>query len=512
MTNLRKYYLAYLALSGLIAIALYWQHWRISSEFLSLVIAGIGAIALIRTSRTPPVDTKPINRSTLNKSLEQVNRVIGKISDRDLQTKLKITAEGIQSDLSQNQFRIAVFGISCSGKTSVINALLDRNLGVTAPTVGTTRSPQIYSYVDKLAGKLSTQTTGQINANRKISLIDTPGIQNRGAMGLSQEAEAKAIAESSDLLLFITSGDLGAIEYQALLSLHKLEKRIILVFNKTDRYLPLDREAILAELNHKTSKFLLPADIVAIAADPDPITVRQHENCYSEEPQLIKEWLEPIPPEVSALKARIEFILSNEWEELLLLNTNYRLQQLQNLAQSSLQKIRHDRGHIIISRYQCLNAGVIFASPIPAVDLIASVAINAKLLMELSKIYDRSLNFKQAQKMAMVMVEILIKLGCVEVATVAIATQAAYVLKTNAVTYAVGGTIQAVSAAYLTYIGGISFLEFLDLTPAAFIGDKSDDKMMDGMFGICHRNFTKMKDLSFTRDFVGQTISNFSAS
>lgn len=512
MTNLRTW--GYLGLGGLgaVAIVFYWQHW----EFLSLVIGGIGAIAFLKTLAPQPTDpNQPISRSTLLKSLEQVNRIISKISDLPIQNHLKTTADQIQADLNQNQFRIAVFGISSAGKTSVINALLNQNLlsqdlgeqklGATAPTLGTTQSPQIYSYKDKLADKLAIK--------RKISLIDTPGIQNRGSMGLNQEATAITTAESSDLLLFVTSGDLGAIEYQALISLGQLGKRIILVFNKIDQYLPTDRDAIVAELQRKTAKFLLPADIVAIAANPDPITVRQYENVYIEQPKLIKEWLEPSPPNISALKARIEYLLSSEWEELLLLNTNYRLQQLHKTAQTSLQKIRHQQGHAIISRYQWLNAGVIFASPIPAIDLIASVAINAKLLMELSQIYERQLGLKQAQEMALAMAQILIKLGCVEVATVAIASQASYFLKTNAVTFAVGGTVQAVSAAYLTYIGGVSFLDYLDQTPELdFTSGNLPENMIDSMINICRANFTKMKEIGFIQDFVNQTISNFSPS
>jgi GTPase SAR1 family protein len=517
MTNLRNW--GYLGLLGLstVAIAFYWQHW----EFLSVVIGGIGAIAFLKTiapQSTGP--NQPLTRSTLLKSLNQVNRIISKISDRPTQINLKTAADQIQADLNQNQFRIAVFGMSSAGKTSVINALLSQNLlsqnlddqklidqklGVTAPTLGTTQSPQIYSYKDKLADKLATK--------RKISLIDTPGLQNRGARGLTQEATAISTAESSDLLLFVTSGDLGAIEYQALISLEQLGKRIILVFNKIDQYLPTDRDAIVAELQHKTAKFLLPADVVAIAANPDPITVRQYENVYIEQPKLIKEWLEPCSPDISALKARIEYLLSSEWEELLLLNSNYRLQQLHKSAQTSLQKIRHQQGHAIISRYQWLNAGVIFASPIPAIDLIASVAINAKLLMELSQIYERQLSLKQAQKMAVAMAEILIKLGCVEVATVAIASQASYFLKTNAVTFAVGGTVQAVSAAYLTYIGGVSFLDYLDQTPELdFTSGKLPENMIDSMINICRANFAKMKEIGFIQDFVNQTISNFSPS
>jgi uncharacterized protein len=516
MTNLRTW--DYLRLAGglgglgTVAIAFYWQHW----DFLSIVIAGIGAIAFLKTIAPQSTDpNQPLTRSTLLKSLELVNRIISKISDRPTQINLKTKADQIQADLNQNQFRIAVFGMSSAGKTSVINALLrqdpgdlkllDQKLGTTAPTLGSTQSPQIYSYKDKLADKLATK--------RKISLIDTPGLQNRGLMGLTQEASAIATAESSDVLLFVTSGDLGAIEYQALISLGQLGKRIILVFNKIDQYLPTDRDAILAELQHKTAKFLLPADVVAIAANPDPITVRQYENVYIEQPKLIKEWLEPSPPEISTLKARIEYLLSSEWEELLLLNTNYRLQQLHKTAQTSLQKIRHHQGHAIISRYQWLNAGVIFASPIPAIDLIASVAINAKLLMELSQIYERQLGLKQAQKMAVAMAEILIKLGCVEVATVAIASQASYFLKTNAMTFAVGGTVQAVSAAYLTYIGGVSFLGYLDQTPELdFTGGNLPENMIDSMINICRANFTKMKEIGFIQNFVNQTISNFSPS
>ncbi len=496
MVNLRTW--GYLGLAGLgtVTISFYWLHW----EFLSLIVAGLIAIAVIKKLARDPLETQnqPATRQSLHKSLEQVNKVISKISDRSVQTDLKTRADQIQADLNQNQFNIAVFGISSVGKTSVINALLEQNLGATAPTLGTTKSQQIFAYTEKLTDKL----TNKLALNRKISLIDTPGLQNRGAMGLKQEEEAKTAAESADLLLFITASDLGAVEYQALTSLVQLGKRIILVFNKTDQYFPPDREAIFAELAHKTSKFLLPADIVAIAADPAPITVRQSENEHS---QPVKEWLEPVPPEVSALKSRIESILSYEWEDLLLLNTSQKLQLLQKSAQASLQKIRHQQGHAIISRYQWINAGVIFASPVPAVDLIASVAINAKLFMELSQIYDRTLGLKQAQKMAIVMVEILIKLGCVEVATVAIATQTSYFLKTNLITFAVGGTVQAVSAAYLTYIGGVSFLDYLDQTP-------EPDFNAATMIDICRGNFAKIQDVTFIRQFVDQTISSLSPS
>jgi len=495
MTNLRAWIFLGLGGSSTVAIALYWQHWEFLGGFIGLLVVGIGAIAWLNNS-TPSV-SQPLTRHSLLKSLGQVNKVINKISDRPIQASLQSIANQIAADLDQNQFGIAVLGTIGSGKTSIINALLQQNIGQQA----------------QHPSERPTARQLQAIVKRKISLIDSPSLQNYGELGLIQETEALAAAQSADLLLFVTSGDLGAIEYQALVTLAEAGKRIILVFNKIDLYLPTDRNAIETELKRKTLEFLLPSDVVAIAAAPNPITVRQYENCDTANlddpklntPKLVREWLEPVPPDIAALKSRIESILSYEWEELLLSNTSYKLQQLQKSAQSSLQKIRHAQGDKIISRYQWLNAGIIFANPIPAVDLIATVAIGAKLFMELSQLYDRQLDVKQAQKMAGAMIEILIKLGCVEIATVAIASQASYFLKTNVVTFAVGGTVQAVSAAYLTHVAGVSFLDYLDQDADP---DFTAHNLLERMIDICGSNFAKVKDMGFIQNFVDRTISN----
>jgi uncharacterized protein len=478
MVNSQKYVLGV----GIVAIALVGQHWGFSWEFwiIGLVISVIGLM------RMPPAAVPPStqsNREYLLKLLEEVNKIIAKISDRPQQSKLQATAEQIALDLNQNlnqnQFTIAVFGQRGVGKTAVINALSAKDLTITT----------------------AIKSDKQLTLSRKISLIDTVGL------GGSQNLEAVLnTAESADLVLFVTAGDLGAIAFQTLKGLGALKKRIILAFNKTDQFLPTDCELVVEELNHKTTEFLSPTDIVAIAANPHPITVRQYENCHEDHPHLIKEWLEPVPPDVDALKERIESILSAEGEALLFINIRQRLQRLHAQAETSLQKMRHAQAHKIIARYQWLSAGVIFATPIPAVDMIATMAINAKLLMELSQIYDRPLGLKPAQTMAMTMGEIFIKIGCVEVATVAIASQTSSLLKTNVATFAVGGTVQAVSAAYLTYVAGVSFLDYLDRTPELDFTPNMITKMTD----ICRANFLKMRDLNFIKDFVDSTISNLS--
>lgn len=464
-----------------LVLLLAWQHW----EFGALGLA-IAFLQIMQTKVRPTT-----SRTDLYKSLDQLDQIIGQISDRPLHNLLQEKAHSLRTDLEQNYFYIAVFGMGSVGKTSVINALIDEKVGLTSITAGTTKLLRHYTY-DKL--------TNLLGSKCRILLMDTPGLQSADAMGEQQEAIAIRAAETADLVIFVTDCDLGAIATEVLTNLAAMGKPMILAFNKTDQYLPPDRAAILTTLQAKTAKFLSPDRIVAIAAAPIPITVRQYNQ---ESPNYLEqEWQEAIPPDIAPLKNCLENLLAGKWEQLLLKNCQSKLQQLQAIAQTSLQKSRREQGHKIIRQYQWLNGATLFANPIPALDLIAGIAINAKLLIELAQIYDRRLGLKEAQAIALNLIEILIKLGCVEIATVAIATQASYFLKASTITYAIGGGVQAVSAAYLTHVGGVSFLDYLELSPEPSFTIK-------GIQEFCRTNFAKMQDQGFISSFVASFIGQF---
>ncbi len=443
-----------------------------------------------------PVLVEPISRVGLQEKLQQVNGIITKISDADSCQNLQQQAAQIANNLAQNQFRIAVFGTSSAGKTSVINALLGRTVGQTAATNGTTLTEQAYTYEPQ--SKPTEVLTSKPKLSRQISLIDTPGILEKGEAGAARELLAQQIAKSADLLVFVTATDLTATEYSYLASLAELGKRIILAFNKTDCYLPNDLQSILAQLQARTAKFFSPLDIVAIAAQPNPIKVRQYAN--QSEQELIKEWLEPIPADVQPLKERIESILSGEWEQLFMTNTALRIQSLQETAQSALQGMRRTEAEQLITKFQWANAATVFANPLPGLDVLASAAINTQMLIELSKLYEKPLSLKQAQKTAPIIAETLLKFGCVEAATVAIAT----CLKTNALTYAIGGSVQGISAAYLTYIGGTSFVSYLEQEPATTGKAKN---MNTALRELCLSKFNSAQSGQFFTDFVGNAVT-----
>ena len=90
-------------------------------------------------------------------------------------------------------------------------------------------------------------------------------------------------------------------------------------------------------------------------------------------------------------------------------------------------------------------------------DLLATAAINAQLVIELGAVYQQKFSLQQAQEVAGTMGNLMLKLGLVELSTKAVST----VLKSNAITYVAGGVVQGVSAAYLTRLAGCSLIEYL---------------------------------------------------
>ncbi len=102
----------------------------------------------------------------------------------------------------------------------------------------------------------------------------------------------------------------------------------------------------------------------------------------------------------------------------------------------------------VIEQYQWIAAAAAFANPVPALDILATAAINAQMVMDLGNVYQQKFSLEQAQTVAGAMGSLMLKLGLVELSTKAVST----VLKSNAITFVAGGVVQGVSAAYLTLL------------------------------------------------------------
>lgn len=259
-------------------------------------------------------------------------------------------------------------------------------------------------------------------------------------------------AIATDLVLFLVQADLTQPEYQAIQDLAAQGQRLLVIFNKQDQYLPLQRSLLLNQIQARLQGIVAAADVVAIAAHPNPITVRRHQADGS-----VQEWLEPPGPQVGPLVAQLNAIVAQESRQLIVQTSYQQALALKAEAQSSLNQSRRQRALPIIERYQWVAAAATFANPVPALDLLAAAAISGQMVRELGAVYQLKFSLSQAQTVAGTLASLMLKLGLVEFSTQTLGS----LLKSNSITYVAGGLIQGASSAYLTRLAGLSLIEYL---------------------------------------------------
>lgn len=296
---------------------------------------------------------------------------------------------------------------------------------------------------------LGNQSVGKTSAAQLLQSGDSTA---RTELTLSQEAafDAEQIKDT-DLVLFVTTGDLTDSEFQTIQQLLKNHHRVLLAFNKQDQYLPADRPVILQQLRDRLQNWIPAEDVVAITAKPAPIKVKQHQAGE------IQERVEQPEPEIAGLQSRLSQVLTSR--SALVEATVYRqTQALLRSVQTELHQVQRTRALPVIEQYQWIAAATAFANPVPSLDLLATATINAQMVMDLGKQYQQSFSLEQAKTVAGHLASQMVKLGLVEMASQAIAP----LLKSHALTYAAGGTLQGISAAYLTRVAGLSLVEYFE--------------------------------------------------
>lgn len=301
----------------------------------------------------------------------------------------------------------------------------------------------------KKVGKTSLK---QVLESRKVTessqWLETPDFLSESE---TQESAAKAVALSCDLVLFLVTGDITESEKQILTEFRDSHQRTMLLFNKQDIYVPEERGEILQQLRQRVREIISNDDVIAIAAAPNPVKVRQHKEDGS-----VQEWLENSPVEIEKLSDRLKQILTQEKEQLLWGTTWREATTLKQQVKTILNEVRRDRAVPIIDRYQWIAAAAAFANPVAALDLVATAAINAQLLVDLSEIYQQKFSLSQAQTASGTIGKLIVQLGLVELSTNTVVS----LLKSNALTYVAGGAVQGISAAYLTRIAGLSLIAY----------------------------------------------------
>lgn len=364
--------------------------------------------------------------------------------------KMRQQATQLKAELNRKELRLGITGAKAVGKTSLIQILQS-------------------NWVSQLP--------------HPVSLSEKSVVTQK---------EALEIALTFDLILFLTSGDLTEPEYQILQQFTESNARTVLVWNKLDQCLPEERTTLLQQLRYRLKETLSEKDIIAIAAAPSPIKVRQYKPDGS-----LQERLEKPAPEINELTQRLNEIIEKEKQQLILASCERSARALLTEAKATLNKIRRERAIPIIEQYQWIAAAATFANPVPALDLLATAAVNAQLIADLGAIYQQKFSLQQAQTVAGTLGNLMLKLGIIELSTQTITS----LLKSNAITFVAGGAVQGISAAYLTRIAGLSLIEYFQTQE---ITVSSGACNLEKLGEIMQKIFQQNQRLAFLQDFVKQ--------
>ena len=418
--------------------------------------------------RKPKIKLPEAKTEAAAENLRAVKKQVKQIQDEVSRQALLSRSREIETNLSERNLQVVIFGTGSSGKSSLINALMGRMVGKVSAPMGTTEVGETYEL--KLKG-----------LEREILITDTPGILEAGVAGTEREQLARQLATEADLLLFVVENDLLQSEFVPLKALAEIGKRNILVLNKIDLYTDEDREKILARLRERVRTFISTSDIVTVSANPRTVKLETGEIIQPE-------------PDVMPLIRRLANILRAEGDDLMADNILLQSQRLGEEARKIIDAQRHRQADKVVERYQWISAGVIAVTPLPVVDLLAAAAVNAQMVVEIGKIYGCDLNMERGRELALSLGKTLASLGIVKGA-IELVSRA---LQLNIATYLVGKAIQGVSAAYLTRIAGKSFIEYFR---------QNQDWGDGGITEVVQRQFELNKKDEFVKAFVQDAIA-----
>ena len=341
--------------------------------------------------------------------------------------------EAISEKLQHGEIHIAAFGRVGTGKSSILNALLGREVFATSPLHGETRSQQRSAW-------------DSINADHVV-LIDTPGIDELD--GEAREELARSISRISDIVLMVCESDLTETELKSVRDLAERKRPLLLVLNKSDRYSRSEIQTLLAHLRKRCGAFIEPANILTASANPRPEVVIHVDEAGNE--HITKR---PRPPDISDLKACLWGILEREGKTLAALNAALFTNELDSRIAAKIVFARKTVAEKVIRNY-CLAKGLVVAvNPVPAADLLAAAGTDVAMVIHLGNVYGFQLSRREASKLLLtISAQMLLLMGTywgVNMVSAAMKTISA------GMSTAITAGAQGALAWYATYITGVA--------------------------------------------------------
>lgn len=396
-----------------------------------------------------------VNRDVLDKALARADQLIDRLLTENSQAVAQAEIYRTEHDLlldglERTHLNVAIAGHKATGKTALLNCLQMSE----SPALAFTDQS-----IDTNTGTTNTDTTD-------IGITD------------------------ADLVLLVIAGDMTASELNRLETLIADGHQVLVVLNKQDQYSPMDKAVVLDRIKDRVSA--RGVDVVAIAANPNPIKVRRHGESGD-----VTEFFEQPAADIAALTQHLDTFAAAP-AALVMATTLRQTKDLQRRITHHLNEYRRQKAMPVIEQMQWIAAATAFANPIVTVDLLATAAINGQLVLDLGAIYGQTFSMDQAKAAAGTIAKLTVQLGLVELATQALGT----ILKGHMTTYVAGGALQGISAAYLTRLAGLTLIDYFEEQSLL----ETTDLNFEGLGSRLQTLFQQARQGLALREFVTQAL------
>ncbi len=406
------------------------------------------------------------------KSLKGISEIIYQIENQVNIEMINYEKSKIEKQLNAGDYNVILFGAGSCGKTSLARGLLKNFVGEISPAIGTTKKSNVY----------------KINIpylKRNINIIDTPGLFEASIEGERREQKTIKKASKSDLIIFVIDQDLNKYELYLIEQLCNIGKSIIVALNKCDLRSRNQNESIKRHISELISKFYGNPKIIFTIASPQSIA---NVGSKPKKQEIL----------VDNLFNEMIYILDKNGEELLADNILFQCNKLGLISKDIIKRQRHELTKKIINRYSWITSGVIFITPLPGLDLLATSVINIQMVIEISKIYGVNLTKERAVELTKSIVKVLATLGIVKGGM----NMFTNLLSTNFTASFITKSVQSITAAWIIRLVGLAFVEYFEKDQSW--GDGGIQEIVQNLYEI-----NKREDL--VRDFLKEALKKINS-